>query len=287
MGRVALEFDGRIAGGGLILSVDAADARLSPSGHADLAGSTTADGSAQSKGDDLVARASALARLLHDLSPAERLAHVRRKIPGKIVFTTSFGLEDQAILHLLAEQRLDVDVVTLDTGRLFPETYDLWAETEKRYGRRIRAIYPRHADLEALVERQGINGFHHSREARIACCQVRKVEPLNRALAGAQAWIAGLRADQSGHRRDMALVTADATRGLIKLNPLFDWTREDVLAFTSANSIPINRLHADGFASIGCAPCTRAIAPGEPERAGRWWWEDEGKKECGLHIEQA
>jgi phosphoadenylyl-sulfate reductase (thioredoxin) len=273
-GRIALEFDGRIAGGGLVLAVETADAGAG-------AGATA---------DELNDRASALARQFADMSAAERIAHLRREVAGKIVFTTSFGPEDQVILHLildsLAEHGIDVDVVTLDTGRLFPETHALWAQTERRYGRRIRTIHPRHDDLEALIERQGINGFYESRQARIACCAVRKVEPLNRALAGAQAWIAGLRADQSAHRQDMALVTAEADRGLIKLNPLFDWTRDELLDFISANDIPVNPLHAKGFASIGCAPCTRAIAPGEPERAGRWWWEDESKKECGLHVKR-
>jgi thioredoxin-dependent adenylylsulfate APS reductase len=269
-GRIVLEFDGRIAGGGLVLAVETADA-------ADGAGATA---------DELSARASALARQFADLSAAERIAHLRREVAGKIVFTTSFGPEDQVILHLLAEQGIDIDVVTLDTGRLFPETYALWAQTERRYGRRIRTFHPRHDDLEALIERQGINGFYESRQARIACCAVRKVEPLSRALTGAQAWIAGLRADQSAHRQDMALVTAETDRGLIKLNPLFDWTRDQLQDFISANDIPVNPLHAKGFASIGCAPCTRAIAPGEPERAGRWWWEDESKKECGLHVKR-
>jgi phosphoadenosine phosphosulfate reductase len=217
------------------------------------------------------------------LTPAERLSAFRREVDGKIVFTTSFGLEDQVIAHLLCEHGIDIDITTLDTGRLFPETYDLWAETERRYGIRIRAIYPRTADLKALVARQGINGFYESREARLSCCHVRKVEPLDRALADAAGWIAGLRADQSNHRQDMALVTADGDRNLFKLSPLFDWTRDAVLGFATANDVPINLLHAKGFASIGCAPCTRAVAPGEPERAGRWWWEDEGKKECGLH----
>ena len=155
--------------------------------------------------------------------------------------------------------------MTLDTGRLFPETHALWAQTERRYGRRIRAIHPRHDDLEALVERQGINGFYESRAARAACCFVRKVEPLNRALDGARAWIAGLRAEQSAHRHDMALVTAEPDRGLIKLNPLFDWSREQLLAFVAANAVPINPLHGKGFASIGCAPCTRRDCP---RRAG-------------------
>ena len=135
-----------------------------------------------------------------------------------------------------------------------------------------------------LVERQGINGFYKSREARTACCFVRKVEPLNRALNGAQAWIVGLRADQSANRQDMGLITAEASKNLLKLSPLFDWSRDQVAEFVSARGVPINSLHARGFVSIGCAPCTRTIEPGEPERAGRWWWEDEAAKECGLHV---
>ena len=144
------------------------------------------------------------------------------------MFTTSFGLEDQVILHHICEAGLDIDLVTLDTGRLFAETYTTWEETEQRYGRRIRAIYPRHTELEALVAAQGINGFYKSREARAACCDIRKVEPLNRALAGAAGWITGLRADQSAHRGAIGLVAADPGRGLLKLSPLHDWTREAV-----------------------------------------------------------
>ena len=155
--------------------------------------------------------------------------------------------------------------------------------TERRYGRRIRAVYPEREALETLVERFGINGFYDAREARLACCHARKVAPLGRALAGAAAWIVGLRADQSANRRDTDLVVRDE-RGLLKLSPLVDWTHEAVHAFAAAHDVPLNPLHAKGFASIGCAPCTRAIAPGEPERAGRWWWEDDGKKECGLHA---
>jgi thioredoxin-dependent adenylylsulfate APS reductase len=282
-GRIVLEFEGRIAGGGLILTAQAAAAHtISGRRPGKLAAAAHAPRT-DVNSDELRAKAAALAQVFARLPPAERIARLRQEVPGKIVFTTSFGLEDQVILHLLSERGNDVDVVTLDTGRLFPETYALWAQTERRYGVRIRALHPRHGDLEALVERQGINGFYQSRAARTACCAVRKVEPLERALAGARAWIAGLRAEQSAHRQDMALVTAEADRGLIKLNPLFDWTREQLLTFVSSNDLPINPLHAQGFASIGCAPCTRAIAPGEPERAGRWWWEEESKKECGLH----
>ena len=236
--------------------------------------------------ETLQAKAARLAPLLADLSPTERIATLRRNVPGKITFTTAFGLEAQVILHLLDGEDLDIDIVTLDTGRLFPETYDLWAETERRYGRRIRAVEPRHADLEMLIDRQGINGFYESREARGSCCHVRKVEPLNRALAGARAWIAGLRGDQSAHRQGMDVVTVDEGHRLLKLNPLFDWTRQAVLDFAKEHDVPINKLHAKGFVSIGCAPCTRAIAPGEPERAGRWWWEQQDHKECGLHLDR-
>jgi len=231
---------------------------------------------------------SALARRLSatavSLDLFERLAAARAAIGGTLVFTTSFGLEDQAIGHAILSQRLDVELVTLDTGRLFPETHDVWAETERRYGRRIRAIVPDRRELETLIERQGSDGFRASVDARRACCHVRKVTPLNRALAGADAWITGLRADQSEHRADVAFASVDGARGLIKINPLFDWTRERAADFTREYGVPVNALHERGFLSIGCAPCTRAVAPGEPERAGRWWWESEGKTECGLHA---
>ena len=264
-GRIVLEAGGRIAGGGLVLSTDVeATRRL----------------------EELRALAERLNRELAPLSPAERIAQFRRAVAGRVVFTTSFGLEDQALMQLLADADLDIDCATLDTGRLFPETYQLWAETEARYRRRIRAHYPRTEDVEALVASQGINGFYDSRQARLSCCQVRKVEPLNRALAGAKGWITGLRADQSAYRGETTLVEVDAERGVLKLSPLLDWTREAVLAFAREHDVPLNPLHAKGFASIGCAPCTRAIAPGEPERAGRWWWE-QGKTECGLHLRPA
>jgi phosphoadenosine phosphosulfate reductase len=203
------------------------------------------------------------------LPPAERIAALRNMIDGRIVLTLGFGIEGQLIFHWICEANIDIDVVTLDTGRLFPETYALWAETERRYGRRIRAIYPHHKALESLVARQGIDGLYESKEARMACCEVRKVKPLDRALAGAAAWITGLRADQTSVRRDAGLIDFDTARDLMKFNPLFDWTREAVQAEAEANRVLLNSLHAKGFASVGCAPCTRAIAPGEPERNGR------------------
>jgi phosphoadenosine phosphosulfate reductase len=270
-GRIVLDLGGRIAGGGLVLKVES-----------DAVIRVVAEPAARH--DALTARADALGRALSGLDVTRRLAGFRRDVDGAIVFTTSFGLEDQVVLHHICEAGLDIDVVTLDTGRLFPETYATWEETEQRYGRRIRAIYPQHTALEALVAAQGVNGFFGSRDARIACCDIRKVEPLNRALAGARGWITGLRADQSEHRRRAGLVDVDPQRGVLKLNPLIDWSRDATQAFAVAHLVPTNPLHQRGFASIGCAPCTRAVRPGEPERSGRWWWEDETKKECGLHL---
>ena len=225
-----------------------------------------------------------LAARLAPLDLFERLALAAAQLPGRIVFTTSLGIEDQAIAHAIFSQDLAIDVVTLDTGRLFPETYQVWAETERRYGRRIHGLSPYHRHLEALVRRQGIDGFRASIEARRACCAVRKVEPLGRALDGASGWITGLRAEQSADRAGMDFVVVDEAHGILKVNPLFDWTRDRVVAFVHRHDVPYNELHDRGFLSIGCAPCTRAVAAGEPERAGRWWWENEDKKECGLHA---
>jgi len=217
----------------------------------------------------------------------ERLAAVRAQIPGRVVFTTSFGLEDQAIAHAIFSQALAIDVATLDTGRLFPETLDVWAETERRYGVRVLAFTPEHRAVEALIAGQGIDGLRSSVEARLDCCAVRKVAPLARALDGSTAWITGLRADQSADRAQLAPALFDEERDLIKVNPLFDWTRERTREFVRDHDVPSNALHERGFLSIGCAPCTRAVTPGEPERAGRWCWEQSQKKECGLHVAHA
>jgi len=216
--------------------------------------------------------------------PGERLEGLRLGLDGRIVFTTSFGLEDQAIAHLIFTRRLDIEVATLDTGRLFPSTYKLWEETERRYGARIRSWHPDEGALAGFVAANGINGFYGSKEARLGCCHVRKVEPLGRALAGASAWVTGLRADQSGGRGGVELAAWDADRGLVKFAPLFDWPRDRVADFCAAEDVPVNALHARGFPSIGCEPCTRAVAPGEPERSGRWWWENDEARECGLHV---
>jgi phosphoadenosine phosphosulfate reductase len=213
-----------------------------------------------------------------------RLALLVRRIAGTAVFTTSFGLEDQALTHLIVEAGIDCRFVTLDTGRLFPQTHAVWTETEQRYGIQVEAFHPRSGALTTLVRANGVNGFYHSVGARHACCAVRKVEPLSRALAGAAAWLTGLRADQSDNRQTLEFVSRDAGRNLLKVNPLLDWSRDQVVALVRENNVPYNALHDEGFLSIGCAPCTRAVAPGEPERAGRWWWEHDQTRECGLHL---
>jgi phosphoadenosine phosphosulfate reductase len=232
----------------------------------------------------LATAADRLATAFAPLSLEQRLAAARAAIDGRIVFTTSFGLEDQAISHAIFTQDLAIEVVTFDTGRLFPETHEAWAATEERYGRRIRALLPERRSVEAWVLRNGIDGFRSSVEARQACCALRKVEPLGRALDGAAAWVTGVRAEQSPERAMMGFTAIDPQHGLLKLNPLLDWTRDLVASFVRDHAVPYNSLHDRGFLSIGCAPCTRAVAPGEPERAGRWWWEQQDKKECGLHL---
>ena len=223
--------------------------------------------------------------LIAGADPAQRLASLRAAVPGRIVFTTSFGIEDQILTHLIAGAGLDIALATLDTGRLFPSTHELWKRTEARYGLRIEPFRPDPQAVEAYVATSGLNGFYDSKEARLACCEIRKVEPLGRALAGAAAWITGLRADQSAAREKVPLAAWDEGYGLVKAAPLFDWSRDRVAAFAEAESVPVNALHARGYASIGCEPCTRAIRPDEPERAGRWWWENDAQRECGLHVD--
>jgi phosphoadenosine phosphosulfate reductase len=217
------------------------------------------------------------------LSPSEGLENLALRFPGQVVFSSSLGQEDQVITQLIAANKLDVEIFSLDTGRLFPETLELLARTESLYNTRIKLFYPERSSLETLVSKIGINGFYESVENRKSCCYVRKVEPLKRALSGKKIWVTGLRAEQSANRSDMQKIEWDEANQLIKYNPLLHWTYEDMLAYIIENKIPYNPLHDKGFISIGCAPCTRAILAGEDPRAGRWWWED-SKKECGLHA---
>lgn len=204
--------------------------------------------------------------------------------PGA-AFATSFGAEDMVLLDLIDRLGLEVDAFTLDTGRLHEETYALMARTRERYPRTpVRILFPDAGRTEAWVAANGINGFRDSVEQRKGCCAIRKLEPLARALSGHSLWITGLRREQSPTRSGVEVLARDEGNGLMKLNPLADWRSSDVLAYVAAHDVPVNALHTQGFPSIGCAPCTRAISPGEDERAGRWWWEQPMQRECGLHL---
>ncbi len=220
---------------------------------------------------------------LRDGDLVGNLTRLTARFPGKVVFSTSFGLEDQAITHLIFTHQLPIRVFTLDTGRMFPETYSVWSRTLEKYRQPIEAWYPDSEGLRQFISEKGPNAFYDSVENRKECCRLRKVVPLRQALFGQSLWITGIRADQSANRHDMTPVEWDAGHNLFKYHPLFDWTYEQTQAFVREHRIPYNALHDKGFVSIGCAPCTRAIQPGEDFRAGRWWWEDASKKECGLH----
>lgn len=217
------------------------------------------------------------------LEPAPFLKSISNEFPNAVVFSSSFSFEDQVITHLIASQQLPIQIFTLDTGRLFAETYSVWNSTLERYQIPIKAYYPNQDALASFVESNGPNAFYESVDLRQSCCQIRKVEPLKRALAGNQIWVTGLRSAHSVARQGLDKIEWDQTNQLIKYHPILDWTNEQVMDYINANNIPYNPLHDRGFVSIGCAPCTRAIQPGEDFRAGRWWWEDANKKECGLH----
>ncbi len=217
------------------------------------------------------------------LAPAEALTVLANRFPGKVIFSTSFGWEDQVISHMIFENNLDIKVFTLETGRLFPETYYTWNRTMERYGKPIHAFYPQNNLLEQMVSTKGPSSFYESVENRKECCHIRKIEPLKRALQGNDVWITGIRAEQSANRQFMENVEWDESNNMVKFHPIFDWTLEEVKAYIKQYNIPYNPLHDKGFPSIGCMPCTRAVAEGEDFRAGRWWWEDQSKKECGLH----
>ena len=199
-------------------------------------------------------------------------------------FANSLGAEDMVLTDLILGEKLDFDIFSLDTGRLPLETYDLIAEVKKHYGLALKLYYPRHELVEEYTRQNGINAFYESAELRKACCHARKVEPLQRALTGKKAWITGLRAQQSATREGLPTRTFDESNGLEKYNPLADWTEKEVWAYIKLNKVPYNVLHDKFYPSIGCAPCTRAITPGEDIRSGRWWWENADTKECGLHL---
>jgi phosphoadenosine phosphosulfate reductase len=218
------------------------------------------------------------------LGIVESLKYISDLYPGQVVFSTSFGWEDQVISHIIFKNDLPIKVFTLETGRLFPETYYVWNRTLEMYGKPIHAYYPNTHAVENLISTKGPSSFYESVENRKECCAIRKVEPLKRALAGNSVWITGIRADQSVNREHMDNVEWDEGNQLLKYHPIFDWTLDQLKEYVRVNNIPYNPLHDKGFPSIGCAPCTRAVREGEDFRAGRWWWEDQSKKECGLHT---
>lgn len=218
---------------------------------------------------------------LNNLSLEERLIWVSKNNEN-VVFSSSFGQEDQVITHLIASQNLDIKVFTLDTGRLFPETYELMDRTRSKYKLKIDTYFPETESVEKLVSEKGFHSFYESVENRKECCGIRKIVPLKRALKRAEVWITGLRAEQSENRQEMKIWEWDESNKVFKFNPLIDWTYDQMLAFIKEEKIPENSLHNKSFVSIGCQPCTRAIAEGEHPRAGRWSWEA-SQKECGLH----
>ena len=213
-----------------------------------------------------------------------------RRIAGEFspaAFANSLGAEDMVLTDLIVGQKFAIEIFSLDTGRLPVETYDLIAAVQAHYGLTLKLYYPRHDLAEDYTGKNGINAFYESIELRKGCCHVRKVEPLQRALAGQKAWITGLRAQQSATREGLPLQAFDAGNGLEKFNPLADWSEKEVWAYIKLNAVPYNALHDRFYPSIGCAPCTRAVTPGEDIRSGRWWWENADSKECGLHVKKA
>ncbi len=218
------------------------------------------------------------------LSIEEVLSDLAEQFPGQVTFSTSFSFEDQLITHKILKNQIPISIFTLDTGRLFPETYSVWNSTNENYKTKVTAYYPDQALLQEFVAEKGPNSFYESVENRKGCCYIRKVEPLKRALKGKAIWVTGLRAEHSENRHDMPQVEWDEGNQVIKYHPILHWTTEEVKQYINKNDIPYNPLHDRGFVSIGCAPCTRAVRPGESFRAGRWWWEDSTKKECGLHV---
>jgi phosphoadenosine phosphosulfate reductase len=201
---------------------------------------------------------------------------------GRIALSSSLSIEDQTLTDIVVRQG-GTRIFTLDTGRLFPETYQLIDKTNLTYGIQLEVFFPDYNEVQRMVQEEGINLFYNSIESRHRCCQVRKLEPLQRAFKGLDAWICGLRREQSVTRQDMQVVEWDAMHQLIKVNPLISWTEKQVWDYIKEHQVPYNKLHKQGYPSIGCEPCTRAVKPGEDVRAGRWWWESPDHRECGLH----
>lgn len=213
------------------------------------------------------------------------LKEASTKFPA-ITFANSFGAEDMVLTDIIMREKLAIEIFSLDTGRLPAETYTLMAEAESTYNNKLKVYFPKHEVVEQYVQTKGINAFYESIDLRKACCHMRKVEPLQRALNGKQAWITGMRAEQATTRANLPVQEFDEGNKLEKFNPLSDWTEQELWAYIRLHEVPYNKLHDAFYPSIGCAPCSRAVAIGEDVRAGRWWWEDPTSKECGLHVKK-
>jgi phosphoadenosine phosphosulfate reductase len=217
-------------------------------------------------------------------APAEEvLRHFLERFEGRVALSSSLSLEDQVLTDMIARVKPGTRVFTLDTGRLFPEAYRLIERTNRRYGINIEVFFPDYMRVQEMVRARGINLFYESVENRKECCRARKLEPLGRAFTGLEAWVCGLRREQSITRQEMQLVEWDEVNQLVKINPLINWSEKETRAYIAEHQVPYNRMHDEGYPSIGCEPCTRAVEPGEDPRAGRWWWESPLHKECGLH----
>ncbi|MFC2186276.1 phosphoadenylyl-sulfate reductase [Fulvivirgaceae bacterium LMO-SS25] len=224
---------------------------------------------------------SQLQSILTD-NPKDNLDKLHDQFGRDMVFSTSFGIEDQYITYLISKMEHPVSIFTLDTGRLFPETYDVWSRTLIRYKLPITPFFPNQGKIQAMVEKKGPNSFYDSVEDRKECCRIRKIDPLQQAIKGRKLWVTGLRAEQSASRNGLSQLEYDEHNNIIKYHPLLNLTWEELNQVVDDNNIPINTLHKKGFPSIGCQPCTRAVMENEDFRDGRWWWEN-SKKECGLH----
>lgn len=234
-------------------------------------------------GNDLKNEISTLTEKLKALDITQAIQYLTEAYPSEVTFSSSFSLEDQAVSHAILENKLPVSIFTLDTGRVFPETYSVWSATNSRYNTKIESYNPDYSGLQKHLTEKGPNAFYESIENRKQCCAIRKIEPLGRALKGNKIWITGLRGEHSASRQELEMLEWDEGNQLIKFHPILHWSTEEVKTYITENNVPYNTLQDKGFVSIGCLPCTRAIKEGEDFRAGRWWWEDDSKKECGLH----
>ncbi|HLP19416.1 MAG TPA: phosphoadenylyl-sulfate reductase [Chitinophagales bacterium] len=236
---------------------------------------------------ELKKRLEEINQAMQSMTVADGLRWLAEQFPGAVCYSTAFGLEGQVISHFIFKNKIPVKVFTIDTGRQFQETYNVWKATNEKYGVNIETYYPQTDRLQNMLQQKGPNSFYNSVEDRKECCYLRKLEPLNRALQGQKIWLSGVRATQSSNRAEKTQVEWDEKRGLIKVYPLFYWSAEEVKDMIRSESIPYNELSDKGFLSIGCAPCTRAVRTGDNERSGRWWWEGNTEKECGIHTNEA